>query len=166
MKGHIKLSIIENTVEAHFIELGVSYEKQIRIPFNEWPWKKAKSHKPKCDFYLPDGEIYIEVKGFMTIHAMSKLSWFCRQKSINYYILHGTESDWNPLINSPIKEVHNLSAGTKKEAMKYLISFQTKELKWLLEHNPSAASSLSLERLKDYISKRITEYKNWNGEWY
>lgn len=160
------MSTVEDTVETHLIDIGVSYEKQNRIPFDDWPWKKARSHQPKCDFYLPDGKIYIEVKGFMTIHAMSKLSWFCRQKSINYYILHGTEADWNPLINSPIKSCHENFTGTKKKAMENMIAFQAKELKWLVENNPSAASALSLGRLKDYISTRITEYTNWNGEWY
>jgi hypothetical protein len=160
------MSKVEDIVEVHFIDLGVSFEKQTRIPFDDWPWKKARSHQPKCDFYLPDGNIYIEVKGFMTIHAMSKLSWFCRQKSINYYILHGTEPDWNPQINSPIKNSHENFTGTKKKAMENMIAFQTKELQWLVDNNPSAASALSLGRLKDYISTRITEYTNWNGEWY
>ncbi|MBU3918008.1 hypothetical protein KKA14_20970 [bacterium] len=48
------MSKVEDTVEAHFIVLGVSYEKQTRIPFDDWPWKKARSHQLKCDFYLPD----------------------------------------------------------------------------------------------------------------
>lgn len=160
------MSTIEDFVEKHFIDLGVSYEKQTKMPINDWPWKKARSHQPKCDFYLPDGNIYVEVKGFMTIHAMSKLSWFCRQKSINYYILHGTEADWNPLINSPIENAYENNADTKKKAMENMIAFQAEELSWLVHNNPSAASALSLGRLKDYISTRITEYTNWNGEWY
>ena len=154
------MSVVEDTVEAQFIDLSVSFEKQIRIPFDDWPWKTSRSHKPKCDFYLPGGKIYIEVKGFMTIHAMSKLSWFCRQKSINYYILHGTEPDWNPHINSPIENCFKNFTGTKKKAMENMIAFQAKELKWLVENNPSTASDLSLGRLKDYISTRITEYTN------
>ncbi len=160
------MSTIEDAVEAHFIDLGVSYEKQTRMPFDDWPWKSARSHQPKCDFYLPQGDIYIEVKGFMTIHAMSKLSWYCRQPNINYYILHGTEADWNPHLNSPIQSTYENIKGTKKKAMENKLAHQTEELKWLIENSPNIASSLSLGRLKDYIATRITEYKEWNDEWY
>jgi hypothetical protein len=88
------------------------------------------------------------------------------RSATNYYILHGTEPDWNPYLNSPIENGIEDFTGTKKQAMENMIAFQAKELKWLAENNPNAASKLSLSRLKDYISTRITEYTDWNGEWY
>ena len=97
----------------------------------------------------------------MTIHAMAKLSWFCRQKKIRYYILQGSEDDWNPYLNSPLRNSSPVQRTTQQN-----IAQQIQELRWLIQHGPDGASQLSLARLKDYIRIRIAEYTTWNGEWY
>ncbi len=160
------MSELEHTIQAQLEQRKVQFEPQKRMPFDLWPWKRPRSHQPQCDFFLPKGNIYVEVKGFMTIHAMAKMSWFCRQENIRYYILQGTEDDWNPYLDSPQGIACGAMPGSKKKMRDQNIAQQVQELAWLVSNGPDMASSLSLTRLKDYIGIRISEYKEWNNEWY
>ncbi len=155
------MSELEKIVADGLAKARIQFERQNRMPLDDWPWKKPRSHKPKCDFYLPQALLYVEVKGFMTIHAMAKMSWLCRQKSIRYYILQGSEDDWNPYLHSPLNNSRPEKRTTRKN-----IEQQILELSWLVQHGSSGASQLSLARLKDYVRIRIDEYTTWNGEWY
>jgi len=91
-KGN-NMSELERTVQTGLEQQNIAFVPQEKIPVETWPWKRPRSHKPKCDFFLPVGDIYVEVKGFMTIHTMAKMFWFARQSNLNYYILQGTEKD-------------------------------------------------------------------------
>ena len=157
------MSKLEDEVEAVLVKAKVQFERQNKMPLDDWPWKRPRSHKPKCDFFLPQASIYVEVKGFMTIHAMAKMSWLCRQNKIKYYILQGSEDDWNPYLCSPLKTQNSQQRSTQKN-----IDQQVQELCWFIKNSPDVdgVSQLSLTRLKDYIRIRIDEYTNWNGEWY
>ena len=155
------MSKLEDEVADVLTRANVQFERQNKMPLDDWPWKRPRSHKPKCDFFLPQASLYVEVKGFMTIYAMAKMSWLCRQKKIQYYILQGSEDDWNPYLNSPLNNATPTQRTTRQN-----IKQQIQELRWLIQHNPDGASQLSLARLKDYIRIRIDEYKTWNGEWY
>jgi len=154
------MSQLENQIEELFVAANIKFERQKNIPLNDWPWRVPRSHRPKCDFYLPQGDIYVEVKGLMTIYAMAKMSWLCRQNNIRYYILQGTEGDWTPSLNSPVAPVE----GYVKDDQQ--IQQQVKELAWLTKNQTSSPSKLSLARLKHYIGVRVEEYRKWNGEWY
>lgn len=160
------MSELERTVQTQLEEQKVQFKPQERIPIDSWSWKRPRSHRPKCDFFLPDGNIYVEVKGFMTIHAMAKLSWFCRQEGVCYYILQGTEEDWNPYIDSPLSIEQRAMPNSKQLVRERNIAHQVKEMAWLVSNDPTRASSLSLVRLKHYIGTRIAEYEEWNHEWY
>ena len=160
------MSELEHTIQAQLAEFKIQFEPQKSMPFQTWPWRQPRSHALKCDFYLPQGNIYVEVKGFMTIHAMAKMSWLCRQTDFNYYILQGTEEDWNPYLCSPQGIVRGGIPSSKIKIREQNISHQVEELAWLIHNEPAKTSSLSLARLKDYISTRISEYHAWNGEWY
>jgi hypothetical protein len=139
----------------------ISVEGQTHMPLDDWPWKKPRSRQPKCDAFLPQANIYIEIKGFMTIYAMAKMSWLCRCKKIRYYIFQGTEEDWNPYLQSPL-----LSQSPVKRTTEQNITQQIQELVHLIQNDPDQASKMSLCRLKDYMRIRIAEYQAWNGEWY
>ncbi len=155
------MSKLENEVADVLTKTNVQFEFQNRIPLDDWPWKRPRSHKPKCDFFLPQASIYVEVKGFMTIHAMAKMSWLCRQNKIRYYILQGSENDWNPYLNSPLNK-----STPAQRTLQQNMGQQIQELIWLIQHDPDRASQLSLARLKEYIRIRIEEYTTWNNEWY
>jgi hypothetical protein len=160
------MSELEHTIQEQLAQHKIQSEPQKTMPFQSWPWRQPKSQALKCDFFLPQGNIYVEVKGFMTIHAMAKMSWFCRQKELSYYILQGTEEDWNPYIDSPQGIVRGVLPSSKKKIREQNISHQVQELAWLIHNAPTKASTLSLARLKDYIGARISEYQSWNQEWY
>jgi len=81
------MSKLEDRFESFLIENNIKYEKQKEIPVNV-PWSKRKS---KCDFHLIDIDLYIEVKGFMTLESMFKIYYLMSQKSINYILLQMTE---------------------------------------------------------------------------
>lgn len=155
------MSKLENEVADGLSKADIPFECQNKIPLDNWPWMRPRSHKPKCDFFLPQSSIYVEVKGFMTIHAMAKMSWLCRQKGIHYYILQGSENDWNPYLNSPL----NISSPEVRSTQQN-IDHQIQELRWIVQHGSDCSSQLSLSRLKDYIRIRIDEYTTWNGEWF
>ncbi len=70
------------------------------------PWFKSKI-KAKADFLL-NGELYIEVKGIMTLESMEKMLWFTQQ-NFPYYILQATEKDdWILSYENQILELSNL----------------------------------------------------------
>jgi len=166
MRQELDMSELESTIQSQLQEHRVQLRPQERIPVASWPWKRPRSHRPKCDFFLPQGKIYVEVKGFMTIHAMAKLAWFCRQEGIRYYIFQGTEEDWNPYLESPLGIARSAVPASKKKIREQNIARQAQELAWLVSNDPAKASPISLVRLKHYIATRISEYEEWNDEWY
>lgn len=155
------MSKLENEVATALAKANIQFECQNKMPLDDWPWKMPRSHKPKCDFFLPQASIYVEVKGFMTIHAMAKMSWLCRQKNVRYYILQGSETDWNPYLHSPLN-----NSSPSKRTVQQNIEQQIQELCLFVQHDSNDVSQVSLARLKDYIRMRIDEYTTWNGEWY
>lgn len=153
------MSKLEDKILAGLSNNSIDFEVQIPVPLDNYPWKTHRTKtSPKSDIYLPKFDLYVEVKGFMTYRAVSKLSYLSRQ-NFRYYIFQGTESEWNPYLESYLE----------KENQQNLIDFQLKEL-INLEQAPDKflknISNISLLRLKNYISIKIDEYKDWNGEWY
>jgi len=79
------MSKLEEKIYKELKDKNIDFEIQKTIPLDNCPWKKGRNVKSICDIYLPKSKTYIEIKGFMTIFAMAKMSWFCKQ-NINYYI--------------------------------------------------------------------------------
>lgn len=162
------MSKLEQRIISQLSNHGVDYEAQVPVPLESYPWKTLRTKTPpKSDIYLPEFDIYIEIKGFMTYRAVSKLS-FLAQQNYKYYIFQGTEPQWNPFIDSYLKTPECISK-TQKGKMDFLIDFQINEL-IKLKNAPdqfvNSISTISLKRLRDYITTKIDEYKEWNGEWY
>ena len=144
----------------------IKYETQKVIPLDNCPWKKGRNIKSKCDIYLPSSKFFIEVKGFMTMFAMAKMSWFCRQ-DINYFIFQGTEFDWPIGKCDTILNNYNISdISTKSGILKYNIDYQIKELIKIEKECNLNCNDESLFRLKGFIKNRIDEYIEYNDEWY
>lgn len=163
------MSKLENDIISRLEENNIEFEVQTPVPLENYPWKTKRSpSSPKCDIFLPKYEIYVEVKGFMTYRAVSKLSFLSRQ-SYRYYIFQGTEPEWNPYIMSYLKVPEKENYKTQKELQSNLIDFQVNELINLdtaPENFVNSISEISLLRLKNYIDTKINEYKDWNGEWF
>jgi ferritin len=155
---------IQNELSSHQIK----FELQKAVPIENYPWQTSRSKSaPKCDIYLNDFDLYIEVKGFMTYQAVSKLSYLSRQ-GFKYYIFQGTEPEWNPSIesnfsfdkNSDILKGSRQVEANIKHQINELVNLKT-DLSFL-----ENISQVTLKRLKDYMTIKINEYKTWSGEWY
>ncbi len=141
-----------------------------RLPVTDWPWRTARSRvAPTCDLVLrcADGQhLYVEVKGFMTIHAMAKLGW-CARQSFPYYVLQTTEHDWDPhpdcLVprsspTAPVQGIHRLRSNIDVQ-LRELVAFTSGEIE------TSTANKVTSTRLHRYIATRMDEYRRWNGVW-
>ena len=162
------MSKVEEDIKNKLKENKVKFIYQKILPINNYPWKTKYSKNIISDLYLIDYDIYIEIKGFMTIEAMSKMSFLCKQK-FKYYIFQATEFEWNPWIMSFNK--NNIQLNTKfskagilreniKQQLLEIISLKNKD-SFILN-----ISNISLERLKNFISKKINQYALWNKKWY
>jgi len=128
------MSKLETSIQDHLAKNNVLFELQKPMPLKEWPWKTQRSKQsPKCDLYLPTAQLYVEMKGYMTLYAISKMSWLCKQ-DFSYYIFQGTEDDWNPYIESPLK---NLSATNKTTSN---IEHQISELVYFSQNSATLSS--------------------------
>jgi len=161
------MSKLEDQIEKYFTNNNIEFEKQKPMPVKNWPWKTERSKRsPKCDFYIPAANLYVEVKGYMTIEAMSKLAFFCNQTEFNYFILQGTEIDWDVEIGDYVqcyKDVPSSVAGR----LRYNVDKQLREIHHLCDYGGSLVRSnlLSRLRLNNFIKKKIEVYKKWNGKW-
>ena len=161
------MSRLEERIENELRERGIAFERQKPVPINDYPWKTSRSKtSPKCDFYPPKIDLYVEVKGFMTYMAVSKLSFLSRQH-YRYYIFQGTESQWSPTIDSFLKPSAS-PPQSERGLLEFNFNHQIAELAGLNSHSDflENISEVSLKRLKSYVNVKIEEYKSWNGEWY
>lgn len=161
------MSKLEHKIQDELTRNGIHFETQKPVPIDHYPWKTNRSKtSPKCDIYLTDFDLYIEIKGFMTYHAVSKLSFLSRQ-NFKYYIFQGTELQWNPTIDTFLNFT-DISNSNETKKINFNINHQIQELINLKPRSEfvNNISQISLKRLKNYIEIKIEEYKTWNEEWY
>jgi hypothetical protein len=142
---------------------GIIFIPQQSIPF-PCPWMTGLSRSnPKVDFYIPAMDLYIEVKGFMTIEAMAKMAFISRQ-NIRYYIYQCTESEWDPLIENncarKINNATNISAKLKQNKCN-----QINEICNVDRNYFDNISDITYHRLQNFISKKMVQYISWVGKW-
>jgi hypothetical protein len=162
------MSKLEERIQNELKINTINYEIQKHVPLENYPWKTSRSiTSTKCDIYLNDFDLYIEVKGFMTYEAVSKLSFLSRQE-FKYYIFQGTESEWNPFIDTNISTLNKSENLKTNKRLESNIKHQLEEIINLKKDSDfyKNISIITLSRLKHYISVKIAEYKKWNGEWY
>jgi len=161
------MSQLENRITDFLSKNNIDFEEQKPVPIDDYPWKTIQAKtSPKSDLYLPKFDLYIEIKGFMTYQAVSKLSFLSRQ-NFKYYIFQGTEHQWNPYIDTFL-DINNKELTNSKQ-LEQNIKHQLSELTNLNLSNQdfiNGISMITLKRLKNYIDIKISEYVSWNGEWY
>ena len=82
-----------------------------------------------ADLYLPDANIFVEVKGQMTLHQVAKMLYLTAQAGIGYYVYQGTEEDWDPTLDALIPVSDPLPDSTSEAKRKaYNRRFQQAEL--------------------------------------
>lgn len=162
------MSKLEERIQSELRRNQINFEIQKPVPLDNYPWKTSRSMtNPKCDIYLNDFDLYIEVKGFMTYQAVSKLSYLSRQ-DLKYYIFQGTEYEWDPFIGTNFTTGSNPTNVNNSARLERNIKHQLGELINLKKDSEfyRRISFITLSRLRHYISVKIAEYQNWNGEWY
>ncbi len=162
------MSKLEERIQNELRRNQINFEIQKPVPLDNYPWKTSRTTtSTKCDIYLNDFDLYVEIKGFMTYQAVSKLSYLSRQ-DFKYYIFQGTEYEWNPFIDTNISIDNNSIKHSNSARLENNIKHQLEELINLKKDSDfyMRISLITLSRLKHYISDKIGEYKNWNGEWY
>jgi len=162
------MSKLEERIQSELRRNHINFEIQKPVPLDNYPWKTSRTMtSTKCDIYLNDFDLYIEVKGFMTYQAVSKLSYLSRQ-DFKYYIFQGTEHEWDPFIDTNISTDNNTKRHCNSAGLENNIKHQLDEIINLKKDSDFCRriSQITLSRLKHYISVKIGEYKNWNGEWY
>jgi len=162
------MSKLEERIQSEFRQNQINFEIQKPVPLDNHPWKTIRSlTSPKCDIYLNDFDLYIEIKGFMTYQAVSKLSYLSRQ-DFKYYIFQWTELEWDPFIDTYITTANNPTNLNNSARLESNIKHHLDELINLKKDSYfyKRISSITLTRLKHYISAKLDEYQNWNGEWY
>lgn len=150
-----------------FCKNQILFETQKPVPITDYPWKTERSRTPpKSDFYLPEYNLYIEVKGFMTIEAMSKMKFLSKQK-LNYYIFQCTEFEWNPFLCNNITGNDKSIKNNKSKSVQLQINIneQISELCCKNKNYLNNISQVTEVRLDDFIRTKVNQFISWNGNW-
>jgi hypothetical protein len=141
------MSMMEDKFENFLIKNNIEYIRSYQI--NDIPFTKRKTHL--VDFYLPEKDLYIEIKGFMTLYQINVLKYLHHHTEKSFYILQMTEEDWiDPYNNEKHKSITNkINMNVEK---------QFNEIKTL---NNNQLSYLSISRLDNYIKYRNNDINRW-----
>jgi hypothetical protein len=106
------------------------------------------------DFWLESANLYIEVKGQMTLHQVSKLIYVLEAGRVNLYLYQATEEDWDPTIE-PLVPVAGSCPDSRFEAKrkKYNKDLQQREILYLSSNVTAVerVNKVTLARLRAYI---------------
>ncbi len=156
-------SLNEGRVAKLLSQAKLRFDKHLRVPITTWPWKTVRSRgAPKCDFYLPDSNIYIEVKGWMTLYGLAKSAWLSKQ-GFPYYFFQNDDSTWEPFIDSPVP-ITIIDRKSNAALKRSSVFQQIEELRHFARVKGDGCASLSRARIQRHIKGRIENYRNWVGE--
>lgn len=140
--------LFESFLKSHNVNYVVPCKDSFYI--SDVAFNKNGIYKP--DFYLPDKNLYIEVKGFMTVYTVNKLYYLLQLLPENFCILQMTEDDW-------IKGLlFDESISSKKARLERSCEIQFNEI---LQLPNKQLHDLSYKRLSEYICTRQEEYQTW-----
>jgi hypothetical protein len=119
------MSQAEKDFESFLRKNPIKYKCQYKIfdvPFTQ-------RHYHLVDFYLPDYDLYIEVKGFMTLYQINILKYFLKYRKEKFYILQVTDEDWiNPYIKSKYGSLKNKFLLNKEIQYKEVLKLKRKKI--------------------------------------
>lgn len=125
----------------------IEYIHQYKI--DNIPFNRNKTHM--VDFYLPKQDIYVEIKGFMTIQAVNILKYLLYIDTRKFYILQMTEEDWIEEYN---KEIHK----SVKNKILNNIQLQFEEI---ISNENTFLQNISIDRLENYIKVCNNKLEDW-----
>lgn len=124
------------------------------------------SKQAKADFYIPTADLYIEVKGQMTLHQVAKSLYLAQKSAHAYYLYQATEEDWDPTLGALIHISQPPPPSIQEAARKaYNRHIQQQEL-IQLARNPAPAASVNaatIARLRAYAGFFDDHLRNATG---
>lgn len=146
------MSQAEKDFESFLRKNRIKYKCQYKIfdiPFTQ-------RHYHLVDFYLPDYDLYIEVKGFMTLYQINILKYLLKYRKEKFYILQVTEEDWiTPYNKSKYGSLKNKFSLNKEIQYKEILKLKRKNITTM------ELQKLSLTRLNKYIKHRDKDIEKW-----
>ena len=141
--------VFKSFLEKNNIEYKIPSKKEYSI--TDISFNKTKVYRP--DFYLPEKDLYIEIKGFMTLFNVNKLLYLLRKRlPTNFCILQMTDETWIPEIYKD-KTLTSINKKIDKS-----IETQFDEIKNL---SAQELHDISLKRLEAYIELNKRELEDW-----
>ena len=97
------MSKFEEDLASRLENAGISFRRGTDVP--SLPYDRLYGVKKTAipDFYLPHSGIFIEVKGQMTLHQVSKMLFLAEHADVPYYVAQYSEEDWDPTVESLVE---------------------------------------------------------------
>jgi hypothetical protein len=155
----------ENELKAKLDAAGVKFLWQERdsIPKRNYAALYGVSKSAEPDFYLPGPDMFIEVKGQMTLHQVAKMLYLAAQPDYRYYVYQSSEEDWDPTID-PLVHVEQAPPDSRAEKVRLDFNrrFQQRELLHIAAHptvgaNVSRATAARLRAYVDFFERHLRQ---------
>lgn len=143
-------------------QAGLRFVTHEPMPVTTWPWKTKNQGAPRCDFYLIDSKIYVEVKGWMTLLVLAKSAWMSQQ-GFSYYFFQTDDKSWEPFFDSPVP-LANIDRKSDAALLRCGRLQQIEELRHFASTGACGCSELSRNRIQRHILGRIASYREWVGD--
>ena len=129
--------------------LSRTQEEVDNCPFN-------KNGKYKTDFYLPEYDFHVEIKGILSLFSINVVLYVDRILHKNIYLLSMTNEDW-------MGRYETFGFSTKKKKIDVTVQKQFEEFRQLFRGERSASKlvGLSRKRIEEYIKLRNGDLEFW-----
>ena len=120
--------------------------------------------KYTADFYLRDIDLFIEVKGYMTVFEANKYQYVFALDNKNYYLFHAYNEDWfgeSVDINKSVRDIHEELYQTQLEELRALLTCNGNGPKKAV----AELSDKCRARLAAYIKLRSHDLEKWSAEY-
>lgn len=144
----------ECLVAHYFDNLRIKYKLHVNLPI-ECPFNK--NLKRQCDFYLPKYNLYIEIKGMLTLSEINKIMWLQRCSGVKVHVFVLDNEDWDGYCEEREK-------GKSTEKKKLILKKQIDEIRALKENRIAVCDLVKLSELRilEYAITRSADIIRWN----
>lgn len=146
------MSKTEEDFERFLRKNKIKYKSQYKI--EGAPFNRRNYHL--VDFYLPELDLYVEVKGFMTLYQVNVLTYLSKYSGKHFYILQVTEEDWiRPYSKEIDGSLSNKFIENKEIQYNEILKLQKGK------YTAKELNKLSFKRLNQYIKHRSKDLDRW-----
>lgn len=148
------MSALEKNIHSELTKIfglnNVIYQKEIyNCPF-------TSSNKHKVDFFIKNYDLYIEVKGSMTLYETNVLEYLLKYREERFCIIQGTCEDWiRPYVKSRDKSAKNKNTQNLAQQLQELNDLKNNKL------STKVLQTLSIQRLNKFRRLRARDIRKW-----